>query len=80
MPSRNLDWKSDAACRGIDTGIFFPDSEADAGIALEVCATCPVRQACLDFALRTRQDDGIWGGHTEAERRRMRRRVGRTAA
>ena len=80
MPTRNLDWKADAACRDLDTDIFFPDSDAQAGPALEVCASCPVREACLDFALRTRQHDGVWGGHTESERRRLRRRLGRTAA
>lgn len=80
MPTRNLDWKADAACRDLDTDIFFPDSDTSAAPALEVCASCPVREACLDFALRTRQDDGVWGGHTETERRRLRRRLGRTAA
>lgn len=80
MPTRNLDWKADAACRDLDLDLFFPDSESDSGPALAVCAECPVREACLDFALRTRQNDGVWGGHTETERRRLRRRLGRTAA
>ncbi|MEA3075615.1 MAG: WhiB family transcriptional regulator, redox-sensing transcriptional regulator [Actinomycetota bacterium] len=80
MPTRNLDWKADAACRDLDTEIFFPDNDANAAPALEVCASCPVRQACLEFALMTRQNDGVWGGHTETERRKLRRRLGRTAA
>lgn len=80
MPTRNLDWKADAACRTLDTGLFFPDAEAETGAALAVCAECPVREACLDFALRTRQNDGVWGGHTESERRRLRRRYGKSAA
>jgi WhiB family redox-sensing transcriptional regulator len=80
LPTRNLDWKADAACRDLDTDIFFPDNDANAAPALEVCASCPVRQACLDFALSTRQNDGVWGGHTETERRKLRRRLGRTAA
>ena len=80
MPTRNLDWKLDAACKDLDTDLFFPDSEANAGPALEVCASCPVRQQCLDFALLTRQDDGVWGGHTESERRRLRRRLKVAAA
>ena len=80
MPTRNLDWKADAACRNLDTAIFFPDAEADSGPALEVCASCPVRQQCLDFALLTRQHDGVWGGATETERKRIRRRMGRVAA
>ncbi len=80
MPTRNLDWKADAACRDLDVDLFFPDSESDSAPALAVCAECPVRDACLDFALRSRQLDGVWGGHTESERRRLRRRLGRTAA
>ncbi len=80
VPTRNLDWKADAACRDLDTNLFFPDSESDSGPALEVCASCPVRQQCLDFALLTRQNDGVWGGHTETERKRIRRRMGRVAA
>ena len=80
MTTRNLDWKADAACRDLDLDLFFPDSEADSAPALAVCAVCPVREACLDFALRTRQNDGVWGGHTETERKRLRRRLGRQAA
>ena len=80
MPTRNLDWKADAACRDLDTNLFFPDSESDSGPALAVCAVCPVREQCLDFAIRTRQNDGVWGGATETERKRIRRRMGRTVA
>ncbi|HVF33534.1 MAG TPA: WhiB family transcriptional regulator [Acidimicrobiales bacterium] len=80
MPTRNLDWKADAACRDLDVDLFFPDSESESEPALEVCAVCPVRAACLDFALRTGQHDGVWGGLTETERKRVRRRMGRTAA
>jgi WhiB family redox-sensing transcriptional regulator len=80
MPTRNLDWKADAACRDLPTSLFFPDSEADSGPALDVCASCPVRQQCLEFALTTRQHDGVWGGATETERKRIRRRTGRVAA
>jgi WhiB family redox-sensing transcriptional regulator len=69
-----LDWKQKAACRALDTSMFFPDSEADADEAKAVCAICPVRQECLQFALDTRQHDGVWGGLTETERRRLRRR------
>ncbi len=78
--TRNLDWKSDAACRTVDTSIFFPESEAAAAPALAVCARCPVREQCLDFALETRQHDGIWGGATETERRRLRRARSRSRA
>jgi len=68
------DWRQDAACRDLDTAAFFPDSEDGSAAAKAVCATCPVRNACLEFALGSRQDDGVWGGLTETERRRLRRR------
>ncbi|HTJ74847.1 MAG TPA: WhiB family transcriptional regulator [Acidimicrobiales bacterium] len=68
------EWRQDAACRDMDTAIFFPETEEAAAAAKAVCATCPVREACLQFALVTRQDDGVWGGLDENERRRLRRR------
>ena len=37
--------------------------------AKAICATCPVREACLEYALRIREPHGIWGGMSEAERR-----------
>ncbi len=67
-------WREDAACRTADTALFFPDSEDQAGPAVAVCAVCPVREECLEFALATRQDDGVWGGMTETDRKRLRRR------
>ena len=68
------EWRSLAACRDVDTAVFFPETESEVAAAKAVCATCPVRDACLDFALITRQDDGVWGGLDENERRRIRRR------
>ena len=67
-------WRLDAACRDLDTAIFFPETEDAAAVAKAICAACPVREACLEFALITRQDDGVWGGLDENERRRARRR------
>jgi len=67
-------WRDQAACRGLDTAIFFPSSDVEAGAAKAVCATCPVRDSCLEWALGTRQEDGVWGGLTDTERRRLRRR------
>jgi WhiB family redox-sensing transcriptional regulator len=69
-----LEWKEQAACRGLDTNVFFSDDEADKAAAKATCAECPVRAACLEFALASRQHDGIWGGLDELERRRLRRR------
>ena len=67
-------WRQRAACTGLDTEIFFPVSDADAGPAKAVCETCPVRDQCLEWSLATRQEDGVWGGLTDNERLRRRRR------
>ncbi len=66
-------WRKHAACRGLDAEIFYPgtDDEADAAEAKAICALCPVRQACLEHALASREREGVWGGTTERERRRI---------
>jgi len=74
IPSVPTDFFDDAACRGIDLDVFFPVSDAKAGEAKAVCATCPVREECLEFALNTRPADGVWGGLTAIERHRLIRR------
>ncbi|MYR75116.1 Transcription factor WhiB [Streptomyces sp. OspMP-M45] len=65
------DWRSRSACAEVDPELFFPtSSEAEkATQAKEVCGWCPVRQQCLDWALKTGQDTGVWGGLDERERR-----------
>ena len=70
------DWFDDAACHGADTDVFFPLSATDeaAAEAKAICATCPVREECLEFALETRPPEGIWGGLTPIERHRLIRR------
>ncbi|MGI8758671.1 MAG: WhiB family transcriptional regulator [Acidimicrobiales bacterium] len=73
-------WRQHGACRGIDPDIFYPiDDDDEAEGAKEVCAQCQVRQACLEFALATHERDGVWGGATERERRRMIRQRRRSA-
>jgi Transcription factor WhiB len=65
-------WRELAACRGADLNLFFPDRGGSAGPARQVCAACPVRQPCLDYAVSNAITDGIWGGLTELERRALR--------
>lgn len=79
MSLPNDSWREYAACRNQDPEIFFPVGSS--GPALEeiemaksICHRCPVREQCLDYALRTGQDYGIWGGLTEDERRVLARR------
>ena len=71
---RHEPWRDEAACRGVDPNVFFPLTDKEAEPALAICATCPVREPCLDFAILTRQVDGVWGGTTESERKRIARR------
>lgn len=76
-------WRVRAACRGA-SDIFFPDSQLVENLrpAQAICATCPVREPCLNWALDTNQEFGVWGGMTEGDRKRLRRRryrAGRSA-
>ena len=67
-------WRELAACRGTDLEVFFPGRGESAGPARQVCAACPVRQPCLDYAITNRIVHGIWGGLTERERRALQSR------
>jgi len=70
-------WREAAACLETrDEVSFFPDKEDLVGIvkAKAVCSTCPVADECLSWAIETNQADGVWGGHTPKERRKLRRR------
>ena len=78
-------WMSWAACVHADPELFFPAATGITGAgqaqaAKEVCASCPVRLACLAYALVTRQKHGIWGGATDKERRAMARSGRRIAS
>jgi WhiB family transcriptional regulator, redox-sensing transcriptional regulator len=79
--STNQPWHAKAACRGLDASIFYPDPDADeeAIPAKAVCDECTVREACLEYALGFREKDGVWGGCTERERRRIIRQRRRSA-
>lgn len=75
----STDWRERAECRDYPTDLFFPAGEtgpAEIQIrqAKEVCARCEVRDDCLLYALEANQRDGIWGGLTSYERKRLRRR------
>jgi WhiB family transcriptional regulator, redox-sensing transcriptional regulator len=72
-------WRELAACSGTDLEVFFPGRGETAGPARQVCAACPVRQACLDYAVTNRISHGIWGGLTERERRALLSRWVRTS-
>ena len=74
----NDDWRDFAACRDTSPDLFFPVGTTGPAIeqiaqAKAVCATCEVQAPCLEFALVTNQDSGVWGGTSEEERRKLRR-------
>jgi WhiB family redox-sensing transcriptional regulator len=72
-------WRTRGACQGLDPAIFVPDSEEDADEAKSICDECSVRISCLEHALASREKDGVWGGATEKERRRLIRQRRRSA-
>ena len=79
------DWRHSAACLGADAETWFPigstgPARQQIEAAIAVCSTCPVRTACLQYALDHRIDDGVWGGMSEDERRAYKRRSNRARA
>ena len=87
MKKADSAWRDAAACTATDPELFFPigtsgPALAQTAKALQICRGCPARHACLEWAIQTGADFGIWGGLTEDERRalqRRRRRTGRAA-
>lgn len=72
------EWRQYAACRDTNPDLFFPVGTTGPAIeqiatAKAICGECPAREDCLQYALDTNQDSGIWGGTSEEERRVMRR-------
>ena len=69
-PSRAT-WIARARCRHHPPALFFPSDGAGVEAARRICADCPVRAACLDYALACGIDHGVWGGASERARRRI---------
>ena len=72
------DWRLQAACRHTDPDLFFPVGTTGPAIdqiesAKAVCRACDVQGPCLEFALATNQEAGVWGGTSEEERRKLRK-------
>ncbi|MFB8772142.1 WhiB family transcriptional regulator [Streptomyces broussonetiae] len=73
----NLDWLADAACAGMDTRAFFSTgrhARAQVNAARRVCAACPVRVQCGQWAIQTGEKWGVWGGMSQRQLRQRRRR------
>lgn len=82
------EWFDDAACRDVPTSVFFPPEDApgdprselhDSHIARLICAVCPVREQCLDYALENKERYGLFGGASETQRRKVAHARGRAA-
>lgn len=74
----SMDWRHEASCRDVDPELFFPIGSTGPALsqieaARAICGSCSVQAPCLEWALTTGQDAGIWGGMTEEERRTARR-------
>ena len=77
------EWIADAPCSQADPELFFPDaheSRANVALAKRVCAACPVRQECLEWALDRGEKFGIYGGLTSTQRREVLRQRAKEAA
>lgn len=80
-----MDWRHRAACKSEDPELFFPVGDTGPALlqiakAKAVCRRCPVQAQCLNWALTSGQDFGVWGGLSETERRAVRQRNARTGA
>ncbi|RAN76474.1 transcription factor WhiB [Bacillus sp. SRB_336] len=70
-----LGWQTDALCAQTDPEAFFPEKGGSTRDAKKVCGACNVKAQCLEYALANDERFGIWGGLSERERRRLRKRA-----
>jgi WhiB family redox-sensing transcriptional regulator len=70
-----LAWQVDSLCAQTDPEAFFPEKGGSTRDAKKICASCDVRAQCLEYALQNDERFGIWGGLSERERRKLRKRA-----
>jgi WhiB family redox-sensing transcriptional regulator len=70
-----LAWQTDSLCAQTDPEAFFPEKGGSTRDAKKICASCEVRTQCLEYALLNDERFGIWGGLSERERRKLRKRA-----
>ncbi|WGD38102.1 WhiB family transcriptional regulator [Lysinibacter sp. HNR] len=70
-----LAWQADALCAQTDPEAFFPEKGGSTRDAKKICGSCEVRSQCLEYALENDERFGIWGGLSERERRKLRKRA-----
>ena len=69
--SRSTEWMSLGNCRNFAPEVFFPSDGAGVEKARKICATCPVKEHCLEYAVSEQIEHGVWGGMSERARRRL---------
>lgn len=80
-----MDWRHKAACRDVEPELFFPIGTTGPALrqveeARAVCQRCDVTETCLNWAIETGQDAGVWGAMNEDERRSLKRKRARARA
>ena len=70
-----LAWQADSLCAQTDPEAFFPEKGGSTRDAKKICTSCEVRTQCLQYALANDERFGIWGGLSERERRKLRKRA-----
>jgi WhiB family redox-sensing transcriptional regulator len=70
-----LAWQTDSLCAQTDPEAFFPEKGGSTRDAKKICSSCEVRNQCLEYALLNDERFGIWGGLSERERRKLRKRA-----
>ncbi len=70
-----LAWQADALCAQTDPEAFFPEKGGSTRDAKRICGQCEVKSECLEYALKNDERFGIWGGLSERERRKLKRRA-----
>ena len=70
-----LAWQSESLCAQTDPEAFFPEKGGSTRDAKKICGSCEVRAECLEYALQNDERFGIWGGLSERERRKLRKRA-----
>ena len=73
MLAMDTSWMALGNCREQPPDLFFPSDGVGVEIARRVCAGCPVKGPCLEYAMENHIDHGVWGGTSERERRRIAR-------
>jgi len=75
---KSEEWREQAKCRYVGPDTMYPVDEKDLPAALKYCSVCSVREACLNYALVNRIQDGVWGGTSEKQRKALLNGIART--